>query len=31
MLKEWAKSGMMNGLCNDSDGGSAEEDVNIII
>ncbi|KAG1744790.1 hypothetical protein EDB19DRAFT_1826933 [Suillus lakei] len=31
MLEEWAESGMMNGLCNDSDGGSAEEDVNIVI
>ncbi|KAG2125262.1 hypothetical protein BD769DRAFT_1388538 [Suillus cothurnatus] len=31
MLEEWAKSGMMNGLCNDLDGGSAEEDVNITI
>ncbi|KAG0708309.1 hypothetical protein DFH29DRAFT_870869 [Suillus ampliporus] len=31
MLKEWAESGMMNGLHNDLDSGSAEEDVNIII
>ncbi|KAG0699345.1 hypothetical protein DFH29DRAFT_877341 [Suillus ampliporus] len=31
MLEEWAESGMMNGLCNDSDGGSGGEDVNIII
>ncbi|KAG1848321.1 hypothetical protein DFJ58DRAFT_842963 [Suillus subalutaceus] len=31
MLEEWAESGMMNWLCNDSDGGSANEDVNIII
>ncbi|KAG2098688.1 uncharacterized protein F5147DRAFT_655975 [Suillus discolor] len=31
MLEEWAEFRMMSGVCNGSDSGSAEEDVNIII
>jgi hypothetical protein len=31
MLEEWAKFGMMSGVHNGSDSGSAMEDVNIII